>query len=128
MATSTQQDDSRAVRALTDVVATEEIAPGMMRVVTWSDEYYVDARGDGCLCPDKEYNLDGVGLCKHELAAVLTDTADAPDPYIHMVDAPDRPENCMCHATDQGLPCFPCFDAGHDDPNPDAPEPLEVDV
>jgi len=69
----TTSDDKRAVRSLTDVVAVERVAPGMVRVVTWSDAYHVDARHDGCNCPDKQYNLEG-GHCKHELAAMLYDS------------------------------------------------------
>ena len=72
--------DDRAERALTDVVAVENIAPGMVRVVTWSDAYPVDARDAGCNCPDKEYN--DVPMCKHELAAVVADRDDLPTPFI----------------------------------------------
>jgi hypothetical protein len=75
----TKIDDDRAVRALTDVVACEEIAPGMMRVVTWSDEYRVDARDGGCECQDKQYNEPA--MCKHEIAASVAATGDLPVPY-----------------------------------------------
>jgi len=70
----------RAFRALVDVVAVERMAPGLVRVVTWSDAYDVDARHAGCACPDKEYNLDGTELCKHEYAARVA-TSDVPAPY-----------------------------------------------
>jgi len=78
MATNDTPSDSekRAVKALTDVVAVEQYAPGMVRVVTWSDSYIVDARGGGCNCPDKEYNIheSDASQCKHEQAAMLYDS------------------------------------------------------
>jgi len=70
--------NTRAERALTDVVAVERMAPGMCKVVTFADAYVVDARGEGCNCPDKQYNLPddetGETTCKHEQAALLYDT------------------------------------------------------
>jgi len=70
----------RIERAYSDVAAVEEVADGLMRVVSWSDEYYVDARGAGCDCPDKAHNLpDGVA-CKHEVAAMVA-TTDTPGPW-----------------------------------------------
>jgi len=71
--------DARAERALTDVVAVERIAPGLIKVVTWSDAYPVDARDAGCNCPDKQYHAAAV--CKHEHAALLADT-DLPAPFV----------------------------------------------
>lgn len=71
--------EDRAVRALTDVVAVETIAPGMVRVVTWSDAYTVDARDAGCNCPDKQYNEPD--MCKHEYSALIADRDDAPTPF-----------------------------------------------
>lgn len=36
----------------------------------------------------------------------------------------DRPDDCMCSGSELeaegGLPCWPCYRAGFDDPNPDA--------
>jgi len=55
----------RILAALTDVVAVEDEAPGMLRVVTLSDEYVVDARHEACECGDYQYRLDGDGRCKH---------------------------------------------------------------
>lgn len=72
--------DDRAVRALEDVVAVETLAPGLVRVVTWRDAYTVDARGDGCRCPDHEYH--DVPVCKHEYAALLADGERYPSPYV----------------------------------------------
>jgi len=70
----------RIERAYADVVAVEEVARGLMRVVSWSSEYYVDAAGGGCDCPDKTHNLpDGVA-CKHEVAAIVA-TTETPGPW-----------------------------------------------
>jgi len=67
----------RACAALVDVVAVEHTAPGMVRVVTVSDAYTVDARHEVCECPDYEYHLDGEGRCKHLWAALdATDQID----------------------------------------------------
>jgi hypothetical protein len=72
----------RAVRSLVDVVAVEQVAPGMVEVVTWSDSYAVDARDAGCNCPDKQYNLDDTGgMCKHEYAALVADVDTIPTPF-----------------------------------------------
>lgn len=92
----------RAVRALMDVVAVERLAPGMVRVVTWSDAYVVDARGEGCACPDKEYNLDGEGRCKHEIAAMLA-TTDTPAPYTPTDSLMERGGNPQPVMTDGGV-------------------------
>lgn len=72
--------EGRAIRSLTDVVAVERHAPGMVRIVTWSDVYTVDARGEGCQCPDKEYNLELGEKCKHHAAAFLA-TSEYPAPW-----------------------------------------------
>lgn len=105
-------DDARAVRALTDVIAAEEVAPGLMRVVTWSDEYYVDARDGGCLCPDKEYH--DAAICKHEYSALVADVDRLPTPYVQNIE--DRPtaladggEPCEeCAALPGDWECWPC--------------------
>jgi len=70
---------SRAVAALEDVVAIEREAPGMVSVVSVSDEHVVDVRGERCDCADMEYNLEGEGRCKHLHAArIATDVVDVP--------------------------------------------------
>lgn len=81
----------RARRACTDVLAVEQIAPGMARVVTFSDAYVVDARGEGCTCPDKQYNLEPGEKCKHHVAAVLA-TSDLPAPFDVVDNLDERPE------------------------------------
>ena len=99
---------TRPVRALTDVVAVEEHAPGMARVVTWSDAYVIDARGAGCNCPDKEYH--DAPMCKHEYAAVLFDTDYLPAPYVTEID---ERETCPdCEALPEGWACWGCVETG----------------
>ena len=117
----------RAARAIEDVVAVERMAPGLVRVVTWSDVWPVDARDAGCNCPDKQYN--DAPMCKHEYAALLSDVDRYPSPGIVTDDisrraVPDggekqRPAACACgdDMDDADLPCFPCFRAGFDSPN-----------
>lgn len=105
----------RAVRALEDVVAVEMMAPGMVRVVTWADQYVVDARDDGCYCPDKEYNLGPDERCKHEQAAILADLDHLPTPYLSsteerrtvLADGGDECEDCA--ELPEGWPCANCF-------------------
>lgn len=99
--------DSRAVRALTDVVAVEEYAPGMSKVVTWSDEYILDTRGDGCNCPDAKHNLGPGEHCKHEVSVMLAGFEDAPTPYIDEVRERESPE--VCRHTSGALPCWDCY-------------------
>lgn len=98
--------NSRAVRALTDITAVENYAPGMARVVSWSDEYILDLRGEGCACPDKEYN--DTDTCKHEYAAMLATTEYAPTPYVSETRERTSPEVCT-HSPGE-LPCFECYD------------------
>lgn len=59
---------NRAAAAFEEVVAVEEHAPDMARVVTVSDCYVVDVRGGTCECPDFQYNLERAE-CKHLFAA-----------------------------------------------------------
>ena len=96
--------DSRAVGAYEDVVAVEKEAPGMVRVVTWSDEYVVDVRHESCECDDMKYNLEGEGRCKHLHAArVATEQAPAPAPWPLADDLDEGPEP---------LPDFENFEQG----------------
>jgi len=123
--------DDRVVRALMDVVGVEEVDPGLMRVTTWSDEYFVDARGEGCTCPDKEYRLEPGEHCKHHVAAILATSDDLPAPFergdlrtravtdggtqtelVDGNDEDDRPDDCDCPESVDRLPCFPCYLAG----------------
>jgi hypothetical protein len=79
--------DDRAENALADVVAVERMAPGMCRVVTWSDAYPVDVRGGGCNCEDKQYNLAPGEKCKHDRAAMLAMSDRYPTPFVTDVGA-----------------------------------------
>lgn len=81
----------RAVAALEDVVAVEELAPGMVRVVSWADAYTVDAREGRCECPDQQYNLSEGERCKHQWAAILA-TTDLPAPFEAVDDLDQGPE------------------------------------
>jgi len=81
--------DDRAER-MGDVLTVEKIAPGMARVITLSGAYTVDARGEGCSCPDKEYNLDLGEHCKHHAAAVLAYNDDLPTPFMVVENVDER--------------------------------------
>lgn len=108
--------DDRAIRALEDVVAVETVAPGLVRVVTWSDTYHVDARDGGCYCPDKQYN--DAARCKHEHAAIIADNGHLPTPYLQstnerptaLADGGDECEDCA--ELPDGWPCAECFIVG----------------
>jgi hypothetical protein len=112
--------DDRAGRAVEDVVAVEQVAPGLVRVVTWSDCHTVDARDAGCNCPDKQYH--DASVCKHEYAAMLADVDRLPSPGIVTPslservasDGGERPDECDCvdWNSDIDLPCWPCYRAG----------------
>lgn len=83
----------RVLGALTDVVAIEDEAPGMLRVLTLSDEYIVDARHEVCECADYEYNLDGEGRCKHLYHALaVTDQIPIPSHLEIEDDLDEGPE------------------------------------
>lgn len=123
--------DDRAVRALTDVVAVREVAPGMAEVVTVTDVYTVDARGEGCTCPDKEYNLAPGEKCKHHLAAQLAFSDDLPSGVTPVesfteravADGGERPPDCDCSPDPENdLECWPCRRDGFETPNPEKRE------
>lgn len=66
-------DPDRAERAYTDVLAVEwDREAGLMRIVTLSDCYTAIPTEGLHQCPDREYNLDGAGYCKHAVAADVT--------------------------------------------------------
>jgi hypothetical protein len=64
-------ETDRVVRALTDVIAVEQQAPDMFRVITVSDEHIVDTRHERCTCFDMQYHLQGDGRCKHLWRALI---------------------------------------------------------
>jgi len=107
---------ARAERAVTDVVAVETLAPGLVRVVTWGDAYPVDARDAGCNCPDKLHN--DAEVCKHEYAAILA-TTGGPTPFTVSDNLSERvatdggDEECPdCH---EELPCFEHYELEDDE-------------
>jgi len=117
--------DDRA-EGISDVLTVEKLAPGLARVVTLSGAYVVDARGEGCECPDKEYNLDPGERCKHHAAALLAYDDDLPTPFTVTdnlnervaTDGGERPDDCDCseYMDEDDLPCFACFAAGFETP------------
>jgi len=135
--TTHSHDAQRAAAAYDDVVAVEDVAPGMVRVVTWSDAYVVDARDGGCTCPDKQYR--DVARCKHEYAALASDTS-LPDAGMTVDDLssrqpvatdggePDRPHDCECWDVDESLPCWPCYREGYRSQNPAEPAADDADA
>lgn len=111
--------DDRARRALEDVVAVDELGPGLARVVTWGGAYTVDARGEGCACPDKEYH--DAPMCKHEWAAALATNDRLPAPFVREIEARptvmgDGSGECEdCAQLADGFPCADCFTSGRKD-------------
>lgn len=85
-------DPDRAERAATDILAVEETAPGMARVVTLTGCYTLDARGQACQCPDKEFNLAAGEFCKHYAGAILAGSDDLPTPFVVAEDFDERTE------------------------------------
>jgi hypothetical protein len=120
---------NRAENALADVVAVERMAPGLCRVVTWSDAYPVDVRGEGCNCPDNQYHLTPDERCKHEVGAMLAmrDDVETPGLAVENLDARavadggERPDECAC-MDDTNLPCSPCYVSGFETINPEVQE------
>lgn len=111
---SAHADEQRAVNALHDVVAIETVAPDLVKVVTWSDAYHVDARDAGCNCPDHEYNIARDEMCKHEVGALLAESDRYPTPFVTddldartVADGGKRPPECEC-IPDDDLPCAAC--------------------
>lgn len=83
-------DQTRALRAYTDVVAVEHDAEtGLLRVVTLSDSYVVDVREARHQCPDRTHN--DVGICKHLVAALATTgELDVPVGWLVVEDLDER--------------------------------------
>lgn len=122
--------DSRVVkRAQYEAFEFELTAPGIVTVRNWSyadpenHEYRINVE-DGipvsCECP-ADVHQDGP--CKHRVAIairepVLTAATDYEQPVTD--GGQPRPDDCACWSTDQGLPCFQCFNAGFDAPNPES--------
>jgi hypothetical protein len=110
-------DADRAERAVTDVVAVETLAPGMSRVITFGGAYVVDARGEGCLCPDKKHNLGPGEVCKHHIGAMLAADDTLPAPFITTDNlserlAADGGECKDCERLPDDVPCATCYISG----------------
>lgn len=59
--------EKRDVRALTEHMTVLFVGGNIYKVLTESGtSYRVDALEGRCTCPDKQYNLEDGGLCKHE--------------------------------------------------------------
>jgi len=59
--------EQRNVRALTEYMTILPLGGDVYSVTTQSgSECYVDAIEGRCTCPDKQYNLEDIELCKHE--------------------------------------------------------------
>lgn len=64
--------ESRAIRAIEEVLAIEHAGTGQVTVYTWSGTgYFVDVTDRICECPDYRDNLGGRGWCKHIVAALV---------------------------------------------------------
>jgi hypothetical protein len=87
-----------------------------------------------CECPADEFNDDYD--CKHKVAvatiggpvvlgaamAYTSDESEAPlraDGGLIETDSEERPDDCGCWDPEQGLPCWPCYRDGFEEPNPD---------
>lgn len=102
---------SRTIGGLTDVVAVEKLAPGMVRVVTVADAYDVDVREGRCTCPDHQYRE---AKCKHiRRAEIEADLTPVPiqlgiDDDLDQGDH-EEPHCPMCAGDGPG--CFEAFEA-----------------
>lgn len=83
-------DESRALRAYTDVLAVEwDDEIGVARIVTLGDVYTAVPSEGMHLCPDREYN--DVDMCKHVIALeVVRGKLDAPTGWLVVEDLDER--------------------------------------
>jgi hypothetical protein len=150
--------EPRTVRALTEKHTVLSKGGGIYEVVSESGRSYaVDMEGTRCTCPDHKHrgatckhlrrvafatgeqpipaDLDGVDplLGKHtdgqpystdEEPVVATGGGEIIDK-----DDSGRPDECQCWDASIGLPCFPCYSGGFEEPNPETPgtEKAELD-
>mgnify|MGYP000044190951 CR=1 FL=1 len=98
--------EQRAIGALEDVAAVEQLADDLYEVTTVSDVYRVDLREPVCECPDYEYNDPPRGECKHVQAARI-EAGETPVP------TPESP--ALCPDCVDEMPCFEHFDGGSGD-------------
>jgi len=101
-------------------VAVEKRAPSVAHVVTVSGAYIVDARGEGCTCPDREYNLGPGEHCKHHAGALLAFSDNLPAPFV----VSDNLDECVvadggecedCVDLPEDFPCASCHISGDAD-------------
>jgi predicted nucleic acid-binding Zn finger protein len=99
-------------------VAPADVRDDLAEHVDESPTYAVRADAPA---PDAPTTADTAG------AAVATDGGRVVEPGDDDVGpaTPSRPDTCQCHPAwgDGVLPCFACWRAGFDAPNPDAPAP-----
>lgn len=142
--------DQRDVRALKEYMTTLPLGGDVYSVTTQSgSEYRVDAREGRCTCPDHQYrgvrckHVRRVAFATGERpipAWVNTDEVDAQlgehveeTPKVAATDGgvtlaefgaddrdDDRPKDCGCAPSMEGLPCWPCYRDGFETPNPHA--------
>lgn len=121
--------DTRRLRSLWEAFDFSVPKPGLVSVQNHSkaepSEYRVTVKGgaaSSCSCPDWEHR-EPEGGCKHmravEAHGAVTRAAGKRDDQSLSTD---RPADCDCLATFEGLSCWPCFSAGFDTPNPRAEE------
>jgi hypothetical protein len=86
-----------------------------------------------CTCPASEYQE---GPCKHMVAVAIREPlleAVSAEPTVKadggvMVEAVEsdysneRPDDCNCTPLTEGLPCWPCYRDGFEEPNPNVGE------
>lgn len=85
----------RALSAFQDVLAVEwDEEAGVARIVTMSDCYTAVPEHGQHLCPDREYHLDGSGLCKHLFALEITrGKVCAPEGWLVVDDLDERSDD-----------------------------------
>jgi len=85
-------DEQRAIRAFTDVLAVEwDDESGVANIVTLSDSYMAVPELRQHNCPDREYHLDGEGMCKHLAALEITrGNIDAPEGWLSVENLDER--------------------------------------
>jgi len=81
-----------------------------------------------CTCPAWEYQD---GACKHMVAVAIREPvleAATAEPTVKadggLVHSDERPDDCDCGEWNQGLglPCWPCYRDGFEEPNPNVGE------
>lgn len=88
-------------------------------------EYTVTVEGgraSSCSCPDWKHR-EPEGGCKHMRAVEVQSGVMLAASVGNEVSREDaRPADCACLASFEGIPCWPCFSAGFETPNPNVEE------